>query len=282
MEYLPLMSAGHSMGTQDLLSISGIVAFLTLIVMEIVLGIDNIVFVAILVGKVPREKQKFVRTVGMSLALFLRLGLLLGIKWVMGLTATFIGLPEFMRPDSWAGENPVKTGLTGKDLILLAGGIFLIYKASKEVFEKLECDSDEEEGESGGTFSLPGVIVQLIVLDLVFSLDSVITAVGMANRIEIMIAAMVIAVGVMMVAAGSVSDFVQRHPSVKILALSFLNLIGVMLVLEGFGEHVNKGYIYSAMAFSLLVEVLNMRYRKKQKPLRLHGSGKYPAIKELE
>jgi predicted tellurium resistance membrane protein TerC len=253
------------------------VALLTLTLMEIVLGIDNVVFVAIQVGKLPLHQQKLGRTVGMGLALVMRLALLFGISWVMGLTTPVFDFPESIQQVLYSSADTKKTGPSGRDLILIAGGLFLLYKASKEIFEKLEGE-EHITADGGGTAKLGSVIVQLILLDLVFSLDSVITAVGMAKRIDVMVIAMFIAVGVMIALAKSVSDFVHRHPSVKILALSFLNLIGVMLLIEGMGQHINKGYIYSAMAFSLLVELLNMRFRKKQKPVQLNE----PVIVEQE
>jgi len=277
----------------SLFTAASIGALVTLTLMEIVLGIDNIVFISILVSKLPKEQQKKGRMIGMGLALVLRLGLLMSISWVMGLTNEVIPVPENLRPSGWknfhaqhAGHGhpappagtPIiekakdKLGLTGKDLILLAGGIFLLYKASTEIYEKLEGEHGPE-GETGGKASFGSVIFQIILLDLVFSLDSVITAVGMIppDQTPLMVIAMLIAVGVMMASAGTIGDFVHRHPSVKILALSFLNLIGVMLLLEGSGQHINKGYIYSAMAFSLLVEMLNLRFRKKKgPPVELH------------
>jgi predicted tellurium resistance membrane protein TerC len=237
----------------------GITALLTLAVMEIVLGIDNVVFIAILVGRLPKVQQKLARQVGMSLALVCRLGLLGGIKYVMGLTRPLFTMPLM-------GKE-----MTGQKLILLAGGLFLMAKASYEIYEKLEGDEGEIQ-EKGGTANFAGLIVQLILLDMVFSLDSVITAVGMAKEIVIMVVAMFAAVGVMMAAAGRIGEFVHKHPSVKILALAFLNLIGVMLMAEAFGQHVEKGYIYFAMAFSLGVELLNMRFRKKHKPVKLHDN----------
>jgi predicted tellurium resistance membrane protein TerC len=258
-------------------STSTMVALFTLTLMEIVLGIDNVVFVAIQVGKLPLHQQKIGRTVGMGLALVMRLLLLFGISWVMGLTTPIFDFPVSVQEILYASSHEKKTGPSGRDLILIAGGLFLLYKASKEIFEKLEGE-DHHTADGGGTAKLGSVIVQLILLDLVFSLDSVITAVGMAKRLDVMVIAMFIAVGVMIALAKSVSDFVHRHPSVKILALSFLNLIGVMLLIEGMGQHINKGYIYSAMAFSLLVELLNMRFRKKQKPVHLNE----PVLKEEE
>lgn len=231
----------------------------TLAAMEIVLGVDNIVFISILVGKLPPSEQGKARNLGISLALILRLGLLLAISWVMGLTKALFTLPM------------IEHGVSGRDLILLGGGFFLIGKATHEIYEKLEVSHHEQAAASSkGQFGM--VLAQILLLDIVFSLDSVITAVGMAKQIWVMVVAMVLAVGVMLIFAKSIGDFVERHPSVKILALSFLLLIGVMLVAEGLGQHVSKGYIYVAMGFSLLVEMLNMRFRKKrQAPVHLHS-----------
>jgi predicted tellurium resistance membrane protein TerC len=239
----------------QLLTTDALVALLTLSAMEIVLGIDNVVFIAILTGKLPATRQATARQVGLVLALFMRIGLLFAISWIMGLTEPFFSV---------AGHP-----FSGRDLILLAGGLFLIFKATWEIYDKLEAEhAPEDAGRARSTFAL--VLVQILLLDIVFSLDSVITAVGMADQISIMVIAMVIAMLVMLVSAGAVSGFVERHPSVKILALSFLLLIGVMLVAEGMGQHVSKGYIYFAMAFSLFVELLNMRYRKSRRPVALH------------
>jgi predicted tellurium resistance membrane protein TerC len=238
----------------QLLTTDALVALLTLAAMEIVLGIDNVVFIAILTGKLPARRQATARRVGLVLALFIRIGLLFAISWVMGLTEPFFS----------AAEHP----FSGRDLILLGGGLFLIFKATWEIYDKLEAEHAPHDARRGrSTFAL--VLVQILLLDIVFSLDSVITAVGMANQISIMVIAMVIAMLVMLVSAGAVSSFIERHPSVKILALSFLLLIGVMLVAEGMGQHVSKGYIYFAMAFSLFVELLNMRYRKSRRPVAL-------------
>ena len=240
----------------ELLKPEALLSLLTLSLMEIVLGIDNIVFISILVGKLPLAKQKLARTLGLGLALFMRLGLLFSIKWIMGLkTVLFTVL----------GRD-----FSGQKLILLGGGLFLVAKSSHEIYEKLEGE-EAHSAASGGTANFGSTLVQLLLLDLVFSLDSVITAVGMAQQFAIMAVAMVIAVGIMLVFAGAVGDFVNRHPSMKILALSFLLLIGVMLIAEGWGQHIDKGYIYFAMAFSLLVELFNMRFRKKQQPVHLHG-----------
>jgi predicted tellurium resistance membrane protein TerC len=193
--------------------------------------------------------------VGLTLALVIRIGLLFAISWMMGLTAPFFSV--------------LGHGVSGRDLILLGGGLFLIFKATWEIYDKLEA-SHEEHGRGGGRAGFALVLAQILLLDIVFSLDSVITAVGMAEQVTIMVIAMVIAMIVMLVSAGAVSGFVERHPSVKILALSFLLLIGVMLVAEGMGQHVPKGYIYFAMAFSLAVELLNMGYRRRRKPVTLH------------
>ena len=227
------------------------ISLMTLTAMEVVLGIDNIVFIAILVARVDPALRERVRTIGIAVALLMRLGLLFA---VMGLVEPVI--------------HVFGQGFSGRDLILLGGGLFLIGKSSHEMYAKLEGGA-----ESGGTgrAASPGlVLAQIVMLDIVFSLDSVITAVGMADRIAVMVAAMVIAVGVMLVFARSIGDFVERHPSVKVLALSFLLLIGVMLMGEGLGQHISKGYIYFAMAFSLAVELLNMRFRKVQSPVHLH------------
>ena len=232
-----------------LLTADGLIALVTLTAMEIVLGIDNVVFLAILVGRLSVDQQPLARRLGLSLALGIRIGLLLAITWIMGLTAPFLEV--------------LGRGISGRDLILLGGGLFLIAKATWEIYDKVEAGHEEAPaGAARGAFML--VLIQILLIDIVFSLDSVITAVGMANDLAIMIIAMVLSMLVMLVSAGAVSDFVNRHPSVKILALSFLLLIGVMLVAEGAGSHVNKAYIYFAMAFSLLVEMLNLRYRKKR------------------
>jgi predicted tellurium resistance membrane protein TerC len=232
-----------------LLTADGLIALVTLTAMEIVLGIDNVVFLAILVGRLPAGQQPLARRLGLSLALGIRIGLLLAITWIMGLTAPFFEV--------------LGRGISGRDLILLGGGLFLIAKATWEIYDKVEAGHEEAAAATArGAFML--VLIQILLIDIVFSLDSVITAVGMANDLAIMIIAMVLSMLVMLVSAGAVSDFVNRHPSVKILALSFLLLIGVMLVAEGAGSHVNKAYIYFAMAFSLLVEMLNLRYRKKR------------------
>ncbi len=233
------------------------ISLATLSAMEIVLGIDNIVFLSILAGRLPPAQQPRARRIGLAFALATRLALLFAISWVMRLTR-----PLF---------EVLGHGWSGRDLILLVGGLFLLAKATHEIHDKLEVQHEKELGGSrrGASFWL--VILQIGVLDIVFSLDSVITAVGMARHLAIMVAAMVLAVGVMLVFAGSIGDFVERHPTMKMLALSFLLLIGVMLVAESFGKHIEKGYIYFAMAFSFGVELLNMRMRRgRSAPVALH------------
>ena len=225
------------------------VSLLTLTVMEVVLGIDNIVFISILVAKLPESQRPTARRLGLALALLLRLGLLFALTWVMGLTAPLFAV--------------FGKGFSGRDPILLAGGLFLIAKATHEIYEKLETET-EERGPKGGKGAFGWILVQILALDIVFSLDSVITAVGMAQELAVMVAAMVIAVGLMLVFAGAIGDFVNRHPSMKILALSFLLLIGVMLVAEGMGQHLPKGYVYFAMAYAFGVELLNMRLRARR------------------
>jgi predicted tellurium resistance membrane protein TerC len=233
------------------------ISLATLAAMEIVLGIDNVVFLTILAGRLPKDQQPKARRLGLGFALVTRLGLLFAITWVMGLTRDLFAV---------AGQ-----GFSGRDLILLAGGLFLIAKATFEIHDKLEVQHGPEKAPKGGA-SFWSVIVQIGILDIVFSLDSVITAVGMARHVAIMVTAMVLAVVVMLVFAGPIGDFVERHPTMKMLALSFLILIGVVLTAESLGKHVEKGYIYFAMAFSLLVELLNMRMRRaKEAPVKLHG-----------
>lgn len=240
----------------SLLTPDALIALFTLTAMEIVLGIDNIIFIAILVAKLPNAQQNSARKIGIGLALVTRLALLFSITWVMGLTQPLVTV--------------LGKAFSGRDLILLFGGLFLIGKATFEIHEKLEAGAHEgldSAGKKRGKYL--SVLFQIMLLDVVFSLDSVITAVGMAQQLSIMVIAMVIAVAVMLFSAGSIGSFVHKHPTIKILALSFLLLIGVMLLAEGMGNHVNKGYIYFAMAFSLLVEILNMRYRKVSNPVEL-------------
>jgi predicted tellurium resistance membrane protein TerC len=249
-------------------------ALATLTALEIVLGIDNIIFISILTGRLPVESQARARTVGLGLAMGMRIVLLLAISWVMGLTDPISWLPPIpflsqvpLHPED--GIGGAAAYLTGRDLILLLGGAFLLWKATREIHEKLEGDGDHSS-EGRATVSFVGVLVQIALLDLVFSLDSVITAVGMADEVGVMIIAIILAVGVMMFAAGPISNFVHRHPTLKMLALAFLILIGVTLVAESLGQHISKGYIYTAMTFSLLVEMLNIRAGRRQPPVDLH------------
>ncbi|MBI1966823.1 MAG: TerC family protein [Gemmatimonadetes bacterium] len=229
------------------------IALLTLTVLEIVLGIDNIIFISILAGKLPLGQQPRARRVGLALAMLMRILLLLSLVWVIRLTAPLFTI--------------LRQEISGRDLILIFGGLFLIAKSTHEIHDKLE--GEEGAGERKVAHSFAGVIIQIMLLDIVFSLDSVITAVGMARQLGVMIAAVVIAVLVMMAAAGAISDFVHHHPTVKMLALSFLLLIGVALLAEGFDQHVSKGYIYFAMGFSVFVEMLNLKLRGRAAPVRL-------------
>ena len=237
------------------LTADGLVALVTLSVLEVVLGIDNVIFISILCGKLPPEQQAKARRLGLGLAMVMRILLLLSISWVIRLTNPLFSL---------LGRD-----ISGRDLVLLLGGLFLLGKSTMEIHDKLE--GEEGHGTARGGPSFSSVLFQIMLLDIVFSLDSVITAVGMVSEIGVMVTAVVVAVGFMMWFAGPVSDFVHRHPTVKILALSFLIMIGVMLVAEGFHQHIPKGYIYFAMAFSVFVEMLNIRVRgKSSKPVQLH------------
>jgi predicted tellurium resistance membrane protein TerC len=231
------------------------IGFFTLTVLEIVLGIDNIIFISILCGKLPQHQQARARRLGLAMAMVMRIILLLSISWVIRLTAPLFSV--------------VGRDISGRDLVLLLGGLFLLGKATMEIHDKLEGSEGHGTARAGPSFA--NVIIQITMLDIVFSLDSVITAVGMVSQIGVMVAAVVVAVGFMMLFAGPVSDFVHRHPTVKILALSFLLMIGVMLVAEGLHHHIPKGYVYFAMAFSVFVEMLNIRLRGKTvQPVHLH------------
>jgi predicted tellurium resistance membrane protein TerC len=222
------------------------IAFVTLVVLELVLGIDNVVFISILAGKLPGDQPKRARLVGLSLAMVMRIGLLFSLSWIIGLTAPMVAI--------FGNE------LSGRDLILIGGGLFLLAKSTHEIHQKLE--GGEGEASARVRASFLSVIVQILLLDIVFSLDSVLTAIGMVKQIEIMIAAVVLSVLFMLLFAGVIGDFVQRHPTVKMLALSFLLLIGVALIADGLDHHIPRGYIYFAMGFSVFVEMLNLRLRK--------------------
>lgn len=226
-----------------------LIAFATLLVLEIVLGIDNVVFISILANKLPPEQQNRARVVGLTLAMFLRIALLFAATWIIGLTADIFTL--------------FGMGFSGRDLILIIGGLFLVYKAVVEIHEKLE-GAEGHQQSSGKTVTFAGIIVQILLIDVVFSIDSVITAVGMVDELWIMIAAVVLAIGLMLFTAKAISDFVNRHPTVKMLALAFLVLIGSTLIAEGFDVHIDKALIYGPIAFAIGVEVLNLIYRGRQ------------------
>jgi predicted tellurium resistance membrane protein TerC len=230
------------------------IGFVTLAALEIVLGIDNVVFISILAGKLPAERRGRARRLGLGLAMIMRILMLLSISWIVRLTAPLFTI---------LGEE-----ISGRDLVLLVGGLFLLGKATHEIHTKLEGEEGEASARVAPSFA--SVIVQITLLDIVFSLDSVITAVGMVQQVGVMIGAVIVAVAFMMAFAGAISDFVERHPTVKMLALSFLLMIGVMLIAEGLDHHIPKGYVYFSMAFSVFVEVLNMRLRRVSRPLHLH------------
>jgi predicted tellurium resistance membrane protein TerC len=229
-------------------------ALLTLTVLELVLGIDNIIFISILVEKLPKEKREFTRRLGLFLAMFMRIALLMTLAWIAGMTA-----PLF---------TVLNTGVSGRDIILIAGGLFLLWKSTQEIHQLLE----GIEGEASTTVktSFAAIIFQIVIIDLVFSLDSIITAVGMSNQIPVMVTAVVLSVGLMMTFAGFIGSFIEEHPTIKMLALGFLLVVGVVLIADGTGYHVPKGYIYFAMAFSIGIESLNIRLRKRaSKPVDL-------------
>ena len=241
-------------------------ALITLIVMEVVLGIDNLVFISILSNKLPEAQRSKARRIGIGLALVLRLGLLFAISWLAQLTATVIDLGITGAPNEH-GAPTFETALSWRDLILIGGGLFLVYKATTEIHHTMDGDGHAESGAGKAVASFGAVIAQILLLDMVFSIDSILTAVGMTDELPIMVVAVVFAVGVMMFAADPLSNFIHKNPSVVMLALSFLLMIGLVLIADGFGAHVPKGYIYAAMGFSALVETLNIfARRKKTKP----------------
>ena len=232
------------------------IALLTLTALELVLGIDNIIFISILVDKLPVEKRELARKIGLFMAMFMRIGLLLVLSWIVGLTAPLFTL--------------LQNEFTGRDLILVAGGLFLLWKSAGEIHQLLEGTEGSHSAAVPATFS--AVIVQIMIIDLVFSLDSIITAVGMVDEVAIMVAAVIASVGLMLVFASSIGRFVSDHPTIKMLALSFLIVVGVVLIADGFEHHVPKGYVYFAMAFSVAVEMLNIRVRRaKTAPVTLHA-----------
>lgn len=231
------------------------IAFLTLTALELVLGIDNIIFISILVDKLPPASRELARRIGLFLAMFMRIGLLLVLAWIVGLTA-----PLF---------TVLQQEISGRDLILITGGLFLLWKSAGEIHQLMEGETEKTSSAVRPVFSV--IILQIIIIDLVFSLDSIITAVGMVDQIEVMIAAVITSVGLMMLFAKAIGNFVSAHPTIKMLALSFLMVVGVVLLADGFGYHVPKGFVYFAMAFSLAVEMLNIRMRKRSaKPVELH------------
>jgi predicted tellurium resistance membrane protein TerC len=225
------------------------IALMTLTALELVLGIDNIIFISILVDRLPAEKRETARRIGLAMAMVMRIALLMVLSWIIGLDKPLF---DFLRQE-----------ISGRDLILIAGGLFLLWKTAGEIHQLLEGDEDAHASPVKATFS--AIIVQIMIIDLVFSLDSIITAVGMVDDLPVMIAAVIVSVGMMMTFAGAIGRFVSTHPTIKMLALSFLAVVGVVLIAEGFGHHVPKGYIYFAMAFSVCVEMLNLRVRKKPK-----------------
>jgi len=239
------------------------ISLLTLTFMEIVLGIDNIIFISIVVNRLPREQHKRGRTIGLLLALVFRIGLLLSITWIVGLKEPLftLNLPFLDEPSF---------GASGRDLILLGGGLFLLAKSTTEIHTKLQ--GEEEDVHAGNYQSLTRVIIQIVLIDIVFSFDSILTAVGLVDNVLVMIAAVICAMGIMLAFSGYISDFVNNNPTIKVLALSFLIMIGIMLVMEAFHKEIEKGYVYFAMAFSLVVELLNMRMRKKATPVHLRDS----------
>lgn len=235
---------------QHLVTAEGLISLFTLVVMEIVLGIDNIIFISIIAGKLPKKNQEQARRIGLALALLMRVGLLFSISWIVSLKEDLFTV---------AGM-----GFSGRDLVLLAGGLFLMAKSTNEIHHKIEGE-EEHKNPDLKKLTLQAAVLQIVMLDIVFSFDSILTAIGLVDEIVTMIAAVVISMLVMLAAAKSISDFVNNHPTIKMLALAFLLMIGFMLMLEAFEVHVEKGYIYVAMAFSLIVELLNMRMRKPKK-----------------
>jgi len=238
---------------ESLISIDGLISFSSLVLMEIVLGVDNIIFISILTGRLPSHQREKARFIGISLALLIRIALLFLITWLIGLNKVLFTIFELE--------------VTGRDLILIAGGLFLIYKSTTEVHQKLE--GQEEIYQSKGTLTFGVAIVQILLLDIVFSFDSILTAIGLVQSVTIMVLAVIIAMVVMLLSANKISDFIQKHPTIKMLALSFLLMIGILLFIEGFHIHVPKGYVYFAMFFSLVVEILNIKVRKRDIPVHL-------------
>lgn len=231
------------------------IAFLTLTALELVLGIDNVIFISILVDKLPLERRDLARRIGLFLAMFMRIGLLLVLSWIVGMTEPLFSL--------------LRNEISGRDLVLISGGLFLLWKSTNEIHQLLEGEAGEASAAVRATFT--GVILQIAIVDLIFSLDSIVTAVGMVDQLEVMIAAVIVSVLLMMAFAGAIGRIVSEHPTIKMLALAFLVVIGVVLIADGFDHHVPKGYVYFAMAFSVAVESLNLRMRKRKvRPAELH------------
>lgn len=241
---------------EGLFTTEGIISLLTLTFLEIVLGIDNVVFISITAGRLPESQQQKARSIGIGLALIVRIALLMTVSWIIGLKDPFLTVNDFE--------------LSFRDLILIAGGLFLLAKSTSEIHAKLEGEDEDEENVK--VLGLRAAVIQIILLDVVFSFDSILTAVGLVDNVLIIIIAIVISLAVMLMFAKKISDFINKHPAMKLLAVSFLMMIGLVLVVEGLHIHVPKGYIYFAMAFALIVEVLNMKMRKNQKPVHLHST----------
>lgn len=238
---------------ESIISFDGLVSFFSLVLMEIVLGVDNIIFISIITGRLPYKQQEKARIVGIGLALLIRIALLFLLTWIIGLNKPLFQVFELE--------------ITGRDLILIAGGLFLIYKSTTEVHQRLE--GQEESDASKGSLTFGTAIVQIILLDVVFSFDSILTAIGLVQSVTIMVLAVTIAMVVMLISANKISDFIHKHPTIKMLALSFLLMIGILLLVEGFHVHVPKGYVYFAIFFSLVVEILNIKVRKRTEPVNL-------------
>ncbi len=246
---------------EELLTTAALTSVLTLTLLEVVLGIDNIIFISIIAGKLPNAEQKKARNIGLMLAMALRVSLLFVLGWILGLEKDLFNLQDI--------GIPIDMGFSGKDLILLAGGLFLLVKATSEIHHKIEGKTEEETAQNKASNSLSRAIIDISVVNIVFSVDSIITAIGMTSIISVMAASIVLSTVVMLLFAKNVGDFVEKHPTVKMLALSFLVMIGTLLIAEAFHVHVPKGYVYFAMAFSFLVEMLNIRMRKQQNPTNL-------------
>ncbi|SOE21524.1 Membrane protein TerC, possibly involved in tellurium resistance [Spirosomataceae bacterium TFI 002] len=248
---------------QELLTTAALTSIFTLTVLEIVLGVDNVIFISIISSKLPTKDERKARNIGLALAMIIRLGLLFLLGWILSLEKDLFNLSDL--------GLPVDMGMSGKDLILLGGGLFLLYKSTTEIHHKLEGDDDDMNTKEKGAANLKRAIIDITLINIVFSIDSIITAIGMTQIVAVMAVAIILSTVVMLLSAKSVGSFVEKHPSVKILALSFLVMIGTLLVAEAFHVHVPKGYIYFAMAFSFLVEILNIQFRKNNsKPVELH------------